>query len=331
MALQSLGPSLYEALAGGMAAGLQGLNPSDLTPAAAASALGMWAILYLKAALPVIGVILAVGLLTGLVQGNFLFSFKPLVPDFTRINPVTGLGRVFSLRTLVELLKGLLKLAVVGAIAYRDIAAALPDLLGLQRQSVAAGVAAMATLAVSGLQHIGFGLAALGVVDYGYQYWEFRKSLRMSKQEVKQEHKQQEGNPELKQKQRQKQREMARRRRALRDVPLADVVITNPTHFAVAIRYHAGDETAPRVVAKGTDLLAQRIKVIAKKHEIPTVEDRPLARTLYGTVDVGAVVPPELYQAVAEVLAFVYSLRRQQRQQGPVSSHSPRQEVSRVD
>lgn len=331
MALQSLGPSLFDALAGGMTRGFQELRPADLTQAETAALLWGWAVLYLKAALPVIGVILAVGLLAGLIQGNFLFSFNQVVPDFSRMNPVTGFGRVFSLRTLVELVKGLLKLAVVGAVAYRDISAALSILPRLMYQSVAMGVTTMATLAVSGLQHIGYGLMALGILDYGYQYWEFRKSVRMTKQEVKQEHKQQEGNPERKQKIRQKQREMARRRRAIKDVPLADVVITNPTHFAVAIRYQVGEESAPRVIAKGTDLLAQRIKVIAKNHQIPTVEDRPLARTLYATVEVGSVVPPELYQAVAEVLAFVYSLRRQQRYQGPLSHKPHGQEVRRVD
>lgn len=312
MGLQALGPSIYEQLAQGMVKAFTNLTRQELTPDEVGHILEDWALIFLKAAGPITLVILAVGVAVGFLQSGFLVATKTLVPDFGRINPASGLSRMFSLRTVVELVKGLLKLSLVGFIAYRDFMDILPQIPTLLGQSVALGIGLVADKAVSGLQTIGYGLLALGIFDYGYQYWEFRKSLRMTKEEVKKEHKEQEGSPEVKQRRTQRARELSRRRKALKDVPLADVVVTNPTHFAVAIKY-SEEEAAPKVIAKGTDLLAQRIKVIAKQNEIPMVENRPLARNLYAMVEVGKTIPPELYQAVAEVLAFVYSLRRQQR------------------
>jgi flagellar biosynthetic protein FlhB len=316
MALKSFGPSMYETLARATTETLKGLKPEELTPERVGKLFQDWVLVLAKVGLPVTAVLLGIGVAVGLGQTRGLVTFKLVAPKFSRVNPVEGFTRIFSKHTLVELVKSLLKLALVGYVAYHDVAGLIPTLPNLLHQTVAAGVAEIAARAVTGLQHIGMGLLAIGMLDYGYQYWEFRQSLRMTKQEVKQEHKQQEGNPEVKQKQRAKAREMARRRKALKDVPLADVVVTNPTHFAVAIKYEAGVDASPRVLAKGSDLLAQRIKVIAKQNEVPTVENRPLARTLYATVDVGKTVPPELYQAVAEVLAFVYNLRREKRRKG---------------
>lgn len=274
-----------------------------------------WLLLFAKAILPLVGVILVVGLAFGMLQGRFLFAWKPLAPDFNRINPLQGIARMFSLRTVVEQVKAIIKLLAIGYIGYREVALLLPQIPSLMGQHVAVGVAIIAEAVVSALQNIGFALVAVGILDYAYQYWEYLKSVRMTKQEVKQELKQQEGNPEVKQKQRQRAREMAMRRRAIKEVPTADVVITNPTHYAIALRYDPGKDAAPRVIAKGADLMAQRIKVIARQHEVPMVENRPLARRLYDTVPLGKAVPPELFQAVAEVLAFVYNLRRQKRRQ----------------
>jgi len=313
MALKSFGPSIYESLARAMTETFSGLHPMELTPEKTADMAVAWALVLIKTALPVTAVLLAVGVAVGLVQSGMAFSFKPIIPDFNKVNPAQGFSRIFSLRTVVELVKSLMKLGVISYVAYADAGALIPAMPNLMQSNPAAGVAEIASRAVNGLQRIGAALVALGILDYGYQYWEFRKSLRMTKQEVKQEHKQQEGSPEVKQKRRQRARELARRRKALKDVPMADVVVTNPTHFAVAIKYEAGADSAPKVIAKGADLLAQRIKVIAKQSSVPMVENRPLARTLYATVDVGKTVPPELYQAVAEVLAFVYNLRRDKR------------------
>ncbi len=312
MIIKSSGPALYEIVARAMGESLGALHRVELTPEVTAQYFQEWVLLFARAVLPIVGTLVAVGVGAGLLQSRFHLSLSHLAPDFSHLNPMTGLSRIFSLRTLVELLKGLFKLGVVGAIAYSDAKAMLPQVPNLMGQSVSTGVIFIAGNAVSTMQKVGFGLMALGILDYGYQYWEFLKSVRMTKQEVKQENKEQEGNPELKQKQRQKARELARRRKAIKDVPTADVVITNPTHYAIAIKFETGD-SAPRVLAKGSDLLAQRMKVIAKQHDVPMVENRSLARSLYAMVDVGKTVPPELYQAVAEVLAFVYSLRRQER------------------
>lgn len=314
-ALNSMGPSAYQKMATGMAGAFRSLAPTSLTAETTQELLINWAMLFLQVMAPFAVVLMAVGVLGGLVQTQFLFTLRTLKPDFGVLNPARGFSRIFSLRTVVELVKSLIKLVIVGSIAYQDFLAAIPTFPNLMESGLAAGTAFVASRAVSALQKIGFGLLALGVLDYGYQFWEFRKSLRMSKQEVKQEFKEQEGSPELKQKQRQRAREMALRRKAIKDVPLADVVVTNPTHYAIALKYDPLEASAPKVLAKGADMLAQRIKVIAKEHQVPMVENRPLARSLYASVEIGQVVPPELYQAVAEVLAFVYNLRRQQRRE----------------
>lgn len=312
MVMRSMGPGFYEAVSTAMTTAFTGLSRTDMTPQSAGTLLQELGLLLLRAVLPLAGVLVLIGLVAGLLQSNFHLSLNHLAPDFKKINPASGLKRIFSLRTLVEVLKGLMKLAAIGLVAYRTFMSALPEIPSLMGQNVAMGVAHIGGVVVSSLQTIGFALLALGMVDYGYQFWEFRKSVRMTKQQVKEEMKQQEGAPEIKQRQRQQQRELARRRRALKDVSTADVVVTNPTHYAVAVKYDSA-AGAPRVVAKGADLLAQRIKVLAKKHAVPMVENRLLARTLYASVAIGKAIPPELYTAVAEVLALVYSLRRQQR------------------
>lgn len=296
-----------------MAGSFSSLAPTDLTPANVGDVLAPWGMVYLKAAMPAAAVVAAVGVVGGLLQSRLAISFKPLVPDFKKLNPATGFSRIFSGQTVVEQIKALLKLAVIGYIGYKEILATVPQVPNLLGLGVATAIPMVAGRMVGALQITALYLVAIGVLDYGYQYWSYEKSIRMTKQEVKQEQRQQEGSPETKQRQRAAAREMALRRKALKDVPTADVIITNPTHFAVAIRYKTGEDAAPRVIAKGVDLMAQQIKSLAAEHKVPVVENKPLARSLYAAVDVGKSVPPELYQAVAEVLAFVYSLRRQQR------------------
>jgi flagellar biosynthesis protein FlhB len=312
-AMKGIGAGIYEQVARGMTESLSGLAGTVLTLDTVQDRLRDWALLYVRAALPLCGLIAGAGLAFGLAQGQLNLSWKPLAPDFSRLNPLTGIARLFSGRTVVEQVKSLLKLTAIGLIGYRQVVGLLPQIPALLGQNVATAVTMVLASVLSGLQSIALAMVVLGGLDYGYQYWEFIKSVKMTKEEVKQEHKQQEGNPELKQKQRQRARELAMRRKALQAVPTADVIITNPTHYAIAIRYSAGKDAAPTVVAKGADLLAQRIKVIARQNSVPAVENRPLARTLYSTVDIDEVVPPELYQAVAEVLAFVYSVRKQER------------------
>lgn len=313
-AMQGLGATMGQNLWIGMADTFSHLSGAELTPTSIGDLLQNWSLLFLRTILPVAGIMLVIGLLLGTLQTRFIFTLKPLVPKFETLNPLNGLKRIFSLRTVTELIKGILKLVAVGWIAYSRVLSLVPRFPNLMEQSVTAGVVAMVEMAVGTLQAIGFALLVIGILDYGYQYWEYWRSLKMSKDEVKREHKEQEGSPELKSKQRQRAREMALRRKALKDVPLADVVITNPTHYAIALKYDPKAGSAPKVTAKGADLLAQRIKTIARENKVPTVENRTLARGLYAAVEVGKLVPPEYYQAVAEVLAFVYNLRRQQRQ-----------------
>lgn len=314
LALRALGPSVARELAGGMTGSFSGLRPMELTTQSTWEIFWDWSLLFLKVTLPIAAAVLVVGVVVGTLQTQFLFTLSVLVPKFSGLNPISGLGRMFSMRTFIEVFKGIVKLTIIGYIAYVAVIGLIPSFPNLMEQSVAGGVAAVADMSISILLRIGVALLVIGIFDYGYQYWEFRRSLRMTKDEVKREHKEAEGSPEVKSKQRQKARELALRRKALKDVPLADVVVTNPTHYAIALKYDPKEGTAPKVLAKGADILAQRIKVIARQHEVPMVENRTLARGLYAVVEVGKFVPPEFYQAVAEVLAFVYSLRRQQRQ-----------------
>lgn len=316
LALRGIGSFSVAQLTGGMVTTFETLRPVELTPETIAVIMQDWVLLLLRAVLPIALVVLAIGVVVGTLQTRFNFTLRTLVPRFSTLNPITGLSRMFSLRTLTELLKGLIKLTAIGYIAYRSVRDLVPKFPNLMAQTVPAGLSAIADMVLDVMLAVGLAFLAIGVLDYGYQYWEFRRSLRMTKQEVKQEHREQEGAPELKSRQRQRMREMAMRRRALVEVPKADVVVTNPTHFAVALKYEAAKDAAPRVVAKGADLLAQEIKKIARAHDVPLVENRALARGLYYDVEVGRLIPPEYYQAVAEVLAFVYNLRRQNRQAG---------------
>jgi flagellar biosynthetic protein FlhB len=260
------------------------------------------------------GPILAVALITGLVaeyaQVGFLFTFENLGFKFNRISPLSGLKRIFSLRSVVELVKSIIKLIIVGFIAYSYIKSEAENILTMMDMDVIGVAAYISSSVVNIAIRICVALIFVGAVDYIYQWYEYEKNLKMSKQEIKEEFKQTEGNPEIKSKIRQKQRQISMKR-MLNDVPKADVVITNPTHFAVAIKYDANVSPAPKVVAKGQDYLAQRIKEVARENKVEIVENKPLARSLYESVEVGQEIPEEMYQTVAEILAFVYGIRNE--------------------
>jgi flagellar biosynthetic protein FlhB len=260
---------------------------------------------------PLILVLPVLGIGIGFAQGA-VFSFKSLM-HFDTLNPASGLKRLFSLQSLVGLGRSLAKVGLVGALTWRalnDTAATLPTVFGSTDPKAMAGFIAQAMLNV-GLPAAEV-LLVLAVADYGYQRWQFARSARMSKQEVKEEHKQQEGDPMLKGQIRARQRKMAQARRQMQDVPSATVVVTNPTHIAVALRYERG-MPSPKVVAIGADLIAERIKKIAREAGVPCIENVPLARGLFKSVEVGDEIPVELYQAVAQVLAYVYSLKNRRR------------------
>jgi flagellar biosynthetic protein FlhB len=240
------------------------------------------------------------------LQTGFAASWELVTPQWTRVNPARGLGRLLSGTSLLEALKVTLKLVVFGWVAYTTVR----DRWGLLLEP-GPGASTLATIgAVAGALWLRIALAyfALAAIDYGHRWWQHHQSLKMTKEEVREESKETEGNPLLKSRMRALHRQQATRR-MMADVKTADVVVRNPTHVAVALRYEGGAMRAPRVVAKGARLMAQRIIAAAVKHGVPVVENRPLARSLYRLVPVGREIPRELYAMVAEVLAHVYALR----------------------
>lgn len=255
--------------------------------------------------LPLLLGLAAVGTSAFLVQTGWLWTGKGLTLDPSRLSPLAGLGRMVSWRAAVELLKSVLKVLAIAGVAYAAIRTDLPRLAELGTYDLADILAVTAALAARAGLWIGLAVAALAVADYGYQRFEWERGLRMTKEEVKREHREMEGDPMLRARVRGVQREMARKR-MMAAVPKADVVVTNPTHLAVALQYDEQTMAAPRVVAKGAGFVAERIKAVAAEHGVPVMEEKLVARSLYKLVDVGGEVPADLYRAVAEILALVY-------------------------
>lgn len=258
---------------------------------------------------PLFAIAFGVAFLSNVLQVGWKPTVKPMQPKLSNISPISGLKRMFSLKTIVELIKSIIKITIILIIAYLTIR----DYEGLifsfySMASVMQAYGMIINIALDLAIRIGGFFLIVAIIDYVYQRYSLSKKLRMTKQEVKDEYKMTEGNPEIKQRIRQRMRE-ASMRRMMQDLPQADVVITNPTHFAVAIKYDEAVAAAPMVIAKGADIMAARIKDKAGELDIEIVENKPLARTLYYTVEIGDEVPPELYQTVAEVLAFVYNLK----------------------
>lgn len=262
----------------------------------------------LKTTAPIFAIALITSVIAGYAQVGFLFTTETLGFKFSRINPLAGAKRLFSMRAIVEMLKSMFKIGVVGYIAYKYLDGEKHNVLNLMSMDAMGIAIYIGSISINMAIRICVALILLAILDYVYQWWEYERNLKMSKQDVKDEYKMTEGNQEIKSKIKQKQRQISMRR-MLQDVPKADVVITNPTHFAVAIQYNLKFSDAPIVIAKGQDFLAQRIREVAKENNIEIVENKPLARTLYSSVDIGEAIPPDLYQAVAEVLAFVFSLK----------------------
>lgn len=266
----------------------------------------MGTILLILAPFFIIGFMVAV--LGNIVQIKWKVTTKPLKPKFSKINPLSGFKRIFSKDSLFELLKSIVKIVVIVYVAYTSIKDHQNDLFLLYDIPLFQVILLVGSIVIDAGLKISIVYLVVGIADLVYQRHKFKEDMKMTKQEVKDEYKNTEGNPEIKGRQRSKMRE-ASQRRMMQNLPSADVVITNPTHYAVAIKYDANQNSAPVVVAKGEDFLAKRIKDAARENHIEIVENKPLARMLYANVDVGQEIPPELYQAVAEVLAFVYSLR----------------------
>jgi flagellar biosynthetic protein FlhB len=248
------------------------------------------------------------GAATAIYQVGLFLFVKPLIPKLSRLNPISGLKKIVSLRSLVELAKGILKALLLGLVLYLALRKELESIALAMKLPYLQGLNVVTEKIWWLALRMALLLFVIAAFDYAYQRWDFEKSIRMSKKEIKDEYKQMEGDPKVKQRIRQRQRELARRR-MMAQVPKADVVITNPTTLAVAIQYERQVMDAPCVVAKGKGVLARRIREIAQEHNVPIVENRALARALFEATDVGEIIPETLYKGVAEVLAFVYKLK----------------------
>jgi len=259
--------------------------------------------------IPFLLVALIAGFVINILQVGFVFSSEAVTPKFSKIDPIQGFKRLFSMQSLVEFIKNLLKMVIVGTVAYITVRGESEMILPLMNASVHDIFIYIGTISLKILYMTCWVLVVLAVLDYAYQKWEHEKSIKMSKQEVKEENKQMDGDPLIKSRIKRMQRDMARKR-MMAAVPKADVVITNPTHLAVAIRYEPETMSAPLVVAKGADFLAEKIKELAGNNGVPVVENKAVAQVLYRMVGVDQTIPENLYKAIAEILAYVYSLKQ---------------------
>ena len=258
---------------------------------------------------PLVGIMCVVGVSATIVQTGLISNEDALQFDLEKINPLSGMKKLLSLRALVEGIKAIFKLIVVCSVVYvliKEHLAKIPLLMGLSINQL---VSFAGDITVRVLAGVGIFMGVLAAADYFFQRWQLEKQMRMTKQEVKEEHKSREGDPMIKARIRRIQREMANKR-MMQDVPKADVIITNPTHIACAIQYDPKTMAAPRLIAKGADHVAERIKALAREHNIPVMENKPLARTIFKTLKIGHTIPRELFTAIAQVLSYVYKLKR---------------------
>lgn len=289
--------------------GLQFERASAFDPSHMMNQAGTAVLHAMQALLPVLLMMLVAALVAPMLLGGWLLSGKSLAPNFSKLNPVAGIGRMFSVESLAELVKTLLKSALVGGVAWWVIADDLGAIMGLMREPSHAALPHTLHLVAGSCALIIASLLLVAGIDVPYQLWSHARKLRMSREDLRQENKESEGDPHIKAQIRRQQQQMAKRR-MMAEVPKADIVVTNPTHFAVALKYIDKDMRAPRVIAKGTDLVALRIRAMAEEHKIPVLEAPPLTRALYRHTKLGDEIPAALYSAVAEVLAWAYQLRR---------------------
>lgn len=285
----------------------QALDSTQMVPMLASAALE-----GLKICAPLLSVIVFAAVLAPLALGGWAFSTEALLPQFNRLDPMAGFKRIFSMRSVVELVKTLAKFGVVGVVAVIVLWNDTPALLALGQEPLDQAIGHTIRLSGKALIAITSGLLIIAGIDVPYQLWSHAKQLKMSHQEIREEHKESEGSPEVKGRIRQMQQQMARQR-MMQDVPKADVIVTNPTHFAVALRYDEKRMRAPIVVAKGADVIAARIREIGAEHSVPIFAAPPLARVLYRNVEIGGEIPATVYSAVAQVLTYVFQLRASKR------------------
>lgn len=307
--MKSLGPALAGGVASTVTFGMMSAASSALDEAGAVAFVRQIGWKLLAAMSTFLIATSGAALAISAVQARGVLTMKPLEPNWGKLNPVANAKRVFGMQSLMELAKSLFKLLVIGLMVYFALRHAWSDSLALAQQHPRQLVEVLLGYAVRVLMTVGMAYMVIALADYTWQVWQHEKQLRMSKQEVKQEHRESEGDPMLKARRLAMGRSLARRQ-MFKEVPTADVVITNPTHIAVALRYDPARADAPIVVAMGQRKVAERIKQIARESGVPTMENKPLARALLASAKVGMMIPSDLYVAVAEILAFVFSQRR---------------------
>ncbi len=258
---------------------------------------------------PLLAMTILITLIATMAQTRMLVSFELIKPKFSKLNPISGFKNLFSLKSVVEVLKNILKMTILLYIVYTS----LRETINVAERYMYADLISACTHILNSiflmLMKVVLGFIVIAAADYMYQWWDFERQMKMTKQEVKEEYKQTEGDPQIKGRIKQLQRQMAQSR-MMQNVPGADVVVRNPTHVAVALRYHPGEDAAPIVLAKGLDYMALRIVKIAEENDIVTVENRPLARALYAEAEVDHMIPPDLYEAVADVMVYLYKMDR---------------------
>lgn len=306
--LMLMGPQLMDSLAGLMRNGLTLDRAVAFDPLLMLPRLHQLALSALYAFFPFLLLMVVAAIMAPLVMGGWLFSFQALQPDFSRLDPLKGFGRLFSSTSLVELVKALAKSALIGGVALWVFWHHKEAMFSLAGESFNQSAAHLGSLLGTTFLYIVASLLLIVAIDVPFQLWEHARKLKMTKEEVRQENKEMEGSPEVKAHIRRMQRELARGR-MMAEVPKADVIVTNPTHYAVALRYQDKAHAAPVVVAKGSALLAARIRELGEEHHVPILEAPPLARALFRHAELGEEIPSALYTAVAEVLAYVYQLR----------------------
>ena len=300
-------PTFWRGLSDLLASIWQSIHAVELTPQ---STMNMFLFLLQKSGmllLPLFVLVLLIGFFSSFLQFGWLLTAKPLIPDFAKLDPIQGFGRMFSRRSVVELVKSLLKVLLISWVAVTTVINNFNEALILIDTSIPLTLVFLAKVSMLILAKICAVMILIAILDFSFTKWEMEEKMKMTKQELKEEFKETEGDPHIKAQIRSIQQQMARKR-MMAEVPRADVVITNPTHLSVAIRYDSKKMDAPVVIAKGADFVAMKIREIAREHDIPLVENPPVARLLH-KIDLGATIPEELFRAVAEILAHVYSIK----------------------
>ena len=307
-ALAFTGQETWKHLVSAMVTSLGHLHDTQLTPGALQGYGVAGTLVLVKCVGPVVLATALCGLLAGAIQNRFNTASEALNPNWNRLNPVEGLKRLFSIRTLAPTAISMAKLAIIIVLTFTEVRSVLNDPIFTTSVSVARMAGFLAEVSMGLFLRVSLALLCIAAADYGFQWWRTQRDLMMTKEELKEEMKNSEGNPQIKAARR--RRKAAAKKKMLADVPTADVIVTNPTHIAVALRYDRKTMRAPKVIAKGIRLNALEIREIAKRHHVPMIENKPLARMLFKHGKVGGEVPAALYAAVAEVLAWVYRVNR---------------------